>query len=56
MQLGGAAAVTLVFVAVNGCAAGMFLLTDRIKATTAEALQLLRQDGLRIVMLTGDRR
>jgi len=55
MQLGGAAAVTLVFVAVNGCAAGMFLLTDRIKATTAEALQLLRQDGLRIVMLTGDR-
>jgi len=55
MQLGGAAAVTPVFVAVNGRAAGMFLLTDRIKATTAEALQLLRQDGLRIVMLTGDR-
>ena len=56
MQAGGPAAVTLVFVAVNGSAAGMFLLTDRIKATTAEALQLLRQDGLRIVMLTGDRR
>jgi len=56
MQVGGSAAVTLVFVAVNGSAAGMFLLTDRIKPTTAEALHLLRQDGLRVVMLTGDRR
>jgi Cu+-exporting ATPase len=55
VQVGGSAAVTPVFVAVNGRAAGMFLLTDRVKPTTAEALQLLRQEGLRIVMLTGDR-
>jgi Cu+-exporting ATPase len=55
VQVGGSAAATPVFVAVDGRAAGMFLLTDRVKPTTAEALQLLRQDGLRIVMLTGDR-
>ncbi len=55
VQVEGSAAVTPVFVAVNGSAAGMFLLTDRVKPTTAEALQLLRRDGLRIVMLTGDR-
>jgi Cu+-exporting ATPase len=56
VQAGEGAAVTPVFVAMDGRAAGMFLLTDRVKPTTAEALQLLRQDGLRIVMLTGDRR
>jgi Cu+-exporting ATPase len=55
VQAGEGAAVTPVFVAMDGRAAGMFLLTDRVKPTTAEALQLLRQDGLRIVMLTGDR-
>jgi len=55
VQAGGSAAVTPVFVAMDGRAAGMFLLTDRVKPTTAEALQLLRQDGLRIDMLTGDR-
>jgi Cu+-exporting ATPase len=55
VPVGGSAAVIPVFVAVNGRAAGMFLLSDRVKPTTAEALQLLRQDGLRIVMLTGDR-
>jgi len=55
VQEGGSAAITPVFVAVDGRAAGMFLLTDQVKPTTAEALQLLRQDGLHIVMLTGDR-
>ena len=55
VQMGGSAAVTPVFVAVNGRAAGTFLLTDRVKPTTSEALRLLRQDGLRVVMLTGDR-
>jgi len=54
VQAGEGAAVTPVFVAMDGRAAGMFLLTDRVKPTTAEALQLLRRDGLRIVMLTGD--
>ena len=56
VQVAGLAAVTPVLIAVDGRAAGMFLLTDQVKSTTAEALQLLRQDGIRLVMLTGDRR
>jgi P-type Cu+ transporter len=47
---------THVYGAVDGRVEGAFLLTDQIKPTTVEALKLLRQDGLRIVMLTGDRR
>lgn len=49
-------AVTWIFVAVDGRPAGMFLLSDAIKASTSEAIRALRADGLRIVMLTGDRR
>src|SRR5712691_9981526 len=49
-------AVTPIFVAVGGRAAGVFLLNDRIKATTPEAIRTLRADGVRVVMLTGDRR
>ena len=47
---------TRVYVSINDTAEGMILLTDRVKATTAEALRELRAEGLRIVMLTGDRR
>jgi Cu+-exporting ATPase len=50
------AAVTPIFVAVDGRPAGLFLLSDRIKASTPEAIRALRADGLRVVMLTGDRR
>jgi Cu+-exporting ATPase len=46
---------TSVYVAVEGRVEGQLLLTDRVKPTTAQALELLRKDGLRIVMLTGDR-
>src|SRR2546425_665161 len=49
-------AVTPIFVAVGGRAAGVFLLNDRIKATTPEAIRDLRADGIRVVVLTGDRR
>ncbi len=49
-------AVTPIFVAVGGRAAGVFLLNDRIKATTPEAIRELRADGIRVVVLTGDRR
>ena len=45
---------TTVFCAIDGRVEGMLLLTDRVKSTTAEALQRLRQDGIRVVMLTGD--
>src|SRR5712664_1695398 len=47
---------TPVYVAVGGRAAGVFLLTDRIKPSTPEAIRALRAEGLRVVMLTGDRR
>src|SRR6266403_664091 len=54
-QLGSAAA-TPVYVAVEGRAAGMILLADQIKPSTPEAIRALRAEGMRIVLLTGDRR
>jgi Cu+-exporting ATPase len=45
-----------VYIGINGRTEGVFLLSDQIKATAAEALNELRAEGLRIVMLTGDRR
>jgi Cu+-exporting ATPase len=45
-----------VYIGINGRTEGVFLLTDQIKATAADALNELRAEGLRIVMLTGDRR
>jgi Cu+-exporting ATPase len=47
---------TVMFVAVDGQPAGLVGVADPIKATTGEALELLRASGLRIVMLTGDSR
>ena len=47
---------TAVFVAVDGRAAGVVGIADPVKASTAPALEALRADGLRIVMLTGDHR
>jgi len=47
---------TVMFVVVDGRAAGLVAVADPIKATTPEAIQQLRADGLRIVMLTGDSR
>lgn len=43
-------------VAVDGQAAGLIAVADAIKATTPEAIRALREDGLRLVMLTGDNR
>jgi Cu+-exporting ATPase len=48
-------AVTPVLCAVEGRITAVLFLADRLKPTTAEALQALRKDGLRVVMLTGDR-
>ena len=45
---------TVIFLAVEGSLAAVFVVSDPIKPTTAGALRALRQDGLRIVMLTGD--
>ncbi len=47
---------TVVFLAVGGKIAGLLAIADPIKATTSEALKTLTDDGVRIVMLTGDNR
>jgi len=43
-------------VAVDGGVAGLIGVADPIKASTAEALQMLQEDGVKIVVLTGDNR
>ena len=45
---------TVMYLAVNGDAAGIVGVADPIKDTTAEAIGALHDEGLRIVMLTGD--
>ncbi len=45
---------TVMFVGVAGKLAGLIGVADPIKETTAEAIKLLHQDNIRIVMLTGD--
>ena len=45
---------TVMFVGVDGKAAGAIALSDPVKATTPGALAKLTADGIRIVMLTGD--
>jgi len=47
---------TAIFVAIDGKLAGVIAIADPVKATTPAALDALRRDGLRIVMLTGDNR
>src|SRR5207249_6980119 len=46
----------VVFVAVDGKVAGLLGISDAVKSSTPEALRLLRADGLRIVMVSGDSR
>src|SRR5207245_6668879 len=52
----GAASISLVGVAVNEKLAGVLVLADMMKESTPEAVDALRKEGLRIVMLTGDRK
>jgi Cu+-exporting ATPase len=47
---------TAIFVGIDGKAAGVIAIADPVKATTKAALEALRADGIRIVMLTGDNR
>jgi Cu+-exporting ATPase len=49
-------AQTVIFVAVDGRAAGMLGIADPIKESTPEAMRVLHEEGVRIVMLTGDNR
>jgi len=52
----GSSAMTLVYVAIKGRVAGVIILSDQIKRSTPEAIRELRTDGMRIVVVTGDRR
>ncbi len=47
---------TALLLAVDGKPGGLIAIADPIKASTLAALDRLRQDGIRIVMLTGDNR
>ena len=47
---------TVVFVAVGDAVGGLVAVEDPIKKSTPEAIRLLRAEGVRIVMLTGDSR
>jgi len=47
---------TSIFVGVDGRAAGVFAIADPIKPSTPAALEALKADGIRVVMLTGDNR
>ena len=50
------AGATVMYVTVDGQAAGILAVADPVKASTLPALQKLRQEHVRIVMLTGDNR
>jgi Cu+-exporting ATPase len=45
---------TVMFVAVDGTAAGLIGVADPIRPTTREAIRQLHEEGVRVVMLTGD--
>ncbi|MFP3457105.1 copper-translocating P-type ATPase [Psychrobacter sp. SIMBA_152] len=45
---------TVMFVAIDGKAAGIISVADPIKPSTKEAISLLHYAGLKVVMLTGD--
>ena len=47
---------TVVFVALDGKAAGLLGVADPIKVSTPEAIRLLHEEGIKIVMVTGDSR
>jgi P-type Cu+ transporter len=45
---------TLIFIAVDGRPAGLIAISDPVKKSTPRALKDLKDEGLRLVMLTGD--
>lgn len=47
---------TVMLVAMDGSPAGIIGVADPVKQTTGEAIRLLHDEGVRIVMLTGDSR
>ncbi|MEZ5931183.1 MAG: HAD-IC family P-type ATPase [Alphaproteobacteria bacterium] len=47
---------TAMFVAIDGKAAGIVAVADKVKETTSEAIRALHEAGLRVIMATGDNR
>jgi P-type Cu+ transporter len=45
---------SVMYLAVDGSLAGILAVSDPVKASTPEALQLLKKAGIRVVMATGD--
>jgi Cu+-exporting ATPase len=45
---------TVVWIAVDGAAAGLMAISDPVKESTAEAMNRLHEAGMRVVMVTGD--
>jgi len=45
---------TVMLVAADGKAAGLIAVADPIKASTAEAIQALHDEGIKVIMITGD--
>ncbi|EQB10791.1 MULTISPECIES: copper-transporting P-type ATPase [Sphingobium] len=45
---------TAIYVGIDDRVAGIFAIADPVKPTTAQALEALRGEGIRVVMLTGD--
>ncbi|WP_456413529.1 heavy metal translocating P-type ATPase [Thiolapillus sp.] len=53
-ETGRAEGQTVMYVAIDGKAAGLIGVADPIKETTAEAIRDLHGEGVQVVMLTGD--
>ncbi|MDZ7752916.1 MAG: heavy metal translocating P-type ATPase [Gammaproteobacteria bacterium] len=45
---------TVMYAAIDGRAAGLLGVSDPVKGSTAEALEVLHREGVEVVMLTGD--
>ena len=55
-ELGRQQGQTVMFAAIDARAAGLIGVADPVKQTTPEAIKALHDEGLRVVMLTGDNR
>jgi P-type Cu+ transporter len=47
---------TVIAMAIDGNIAALFAISDPVKASTPEALKALADDGIKVIMLTGDNR
>jgi P-type Cu+ transporter len=47
---------TVMFVVVDGAVAGVLGVADPVKQSTPEAIRMLHEDGIKIIMVTGDNR